>query len=65
MIALDGPFKGKEYRNIPDQVENLVDHYMDYSTGEVYQATYKRLPDGWKFVKINNMFGEVVDITLE
>ena len=49
MDALDGPLKGKVYRDVPEHTQTLVDQYrtdMDF-----YQVTYERTKKGWKFKK--------------
>ena len=42
MIALDGPFKGKLYVGVPDEVKQLVDTYRDYiiTTDMLEDPTY-------------------------
>ena len=59
MIALDGPFEGKEYRNVPEGTKTLIDNYrteMDF-----YQVTYERTDKGWKFVKEDQLFTTLVE----
>lgn len=59
MEALDGPFKGKLYRDVPEQTKTLIDQYrtdMDF-----YQVTYERTCDGWKFVKEEAMLSKMID----
>ena len=61
MDALDGPLKGKVYRDVPEHTQTLVDQYrtdMDF-----YQVTYERTKKGWKFKKEEKLFQERVPMS--
>lgn len=62
MIAIDGPFEGKLYRDVPDETQTLIDHYRTFE--EFYKVTYKRTDDGWKHVKTEPMFSELLGTEL-
>lgn len=57
MIALDGPFKGKLYVGVPDEVKQLVDIYRDYlittdmledpNYYPIHKVVYNRTENGW------------------
>ena len=61
MIALDGPFKGKEYRGVPDEVKQIVDTYRDYlifmddlkdpNYHPIHKVVYNRTENGWVMEK--------------
>ena len=57
MIALDGPFEGKLYVGVPDEVKQLVDTYRDYlitadmledpNYYPIHKIVYNRTDNGW------------------
>ena len=46
MEALDGPFKGKLYRDVPEGVLRLIDQYYDDKLF-IHKVTYLRTNKGW------------------
>jgi hypothetical protein len=61
MIALNGPFEGKEYRDVPDETKQIIDHYRDYYVTKemledpnyypIHKVVYNRTENGWVMEK--------------
>ena len=63
MIALDGPFKGKLYRGVPEETHTLIDNYRTFM--EFYEVTYERTDEGWKFVKESPMLSKLIGLEVD
>lgn len=54
MKALDGPFEGKEYRDVPNETKQIVDYYYDEYVDvdnpqwwPIHKVVYNRTKNGW------------------
>jgi hypothetical protein len=61
MIAIGGPFDGKNYSDgIPKETLTILDPYI--VDGEVHLARYRRLEDSWVYIEVDPMPGDLYEI---